>query len=208
MLPKIDERTLIQGMAPSDPDYLIVQSRRDLERLCREIFGDRDTAVVGVTLRVRSREPVLRAADIRELVGVGVRIFLIPDEDLVFELGEMLGPRLRLGQGAVRIWWPGASALSDARDHPVVVALDGEEYEGTLEELAREFDLSRPGVRERVRLIEDARAMLEHEVERAVQQSRLIDERLRDAKIECHEQRTRAEAAEAELAAMRRTPPA
>lgn len=207
MFHRVDERSLIDGLAPSDPDYLIAQGRRDLERLCREIFGDRDRAVVGVTVRSPSLEPVLRAADIRGVVGPGVRICLIPDEDLLFELGEMLGPRLRLEQGAVRIWWPGASALSSARDHPVVLALDGEDYEDTLEQLALEFDLSRPGVRERVRLIEDARAMLEHEVARAMARSRRVDERLRDAKIECHEQRTRAEAAEAELAAMRRTPP-
>jgi hypothetical protein len=187
----------------SDPEYVVVHSDDDLRRLGHEILGERDLPIVGVTLRDGTHEPVLRASDIRTVVGEGVRIYLVADDQLLLELREILGPRLRLDGGTLRIWWPGAAVRCDPSDHPVVVGLEDEDYLDTREEFAREFDLSRPHVRSQVRVIEDARAFLEHEILRVQEYNRRIHERLRDAQIECHRLRTRAELAEARVVALK-----
>lgn len=190
----------------SDPDYVVVRDADDLERLCEDITGDRDYPIVGLTLRDYSNEPVLRASDIRDVVGSGVRIYLITGEELLHGLRELLGSRLRVWRGAVRVWWPGAANCEDPGDHPVVVGLEDEDYRVTLEEFAGEYELSRPRVRSRVRLIEDARALLERELGIAQKQSHKIHECLRDSQIECHRLRMRAEAAEASIQAAERSP--
>lgn len=191
------------GAETSDPEYVVVQTEGDLERLARDIVGERDRPIVGLAHRVSVSEPVLRCSDIRTVVGPHVRIYLLSDPELLGALGEMLGPRLRLEAGSVRIWWPGANARSDRADHPLVVGLEDEDYLDTLAHFAHEYHLSRPLVRDHVRVIEDARACLEHEIVRAQEYARRIHERLRDAQIECHALRTRAEAAEARAAAGR-----
>lgn len=191
------------GAEASDPEYVVVHSDDDLRRLGHEILGERDRPIVGVTLRDGTHEPVLRASDIRTVVGDGVRIYLVADDRLLLGLREILGPRLRLDTGTLRIWWPGAAARCDPSDHPVVVGLDDEDYLDTLEEFSHEFDLSRPRVRSQVRVIEDARAFLEHEMMRVQEYNRRVHERLRDAQIECHRLRTRAELAEARVVALK-----
>jgi hypothetical protein len=185
----------------ADPDYVVVRSHEQLLCLRDEVLGEREHPVIGLTLRAYEHEPVLDAREIRSVVGGGVRIYLIADDDLLEELGELLGSHLRLDRGTVRLWGAGAGIRCDPSDHPVIVALEGEDSADTLEELGYQFDLSRPRVRGRISLIEDARALLEHELERAHEQNRKTHERLRDAQIECHGLRTRAEAAEASLAA-------
>jgi hypothetical protein len=192
------------GAEASDPEYVVVHSDEDLRRLGQEILGERDGPIVGVTLRDGTHEPVLRASDIRTVVGDGVRIYLVADEQLLLGLREILGPRLRLDAGTLRVWWPGAAMRCEPSDHPVVVGLEDEDYLDTLQELAREYDLSRPHVRSQVRVIEDARALLEHEILRVQEYNRRVHERLRDAQIECHRLRTRAEVAEAQLVALER----
>jgi len=153
---EIDDALGVGGLEASDPDYVVVSTVEDLERVSADILGERDRPIVGLTLRLDGQEPVLRSTDIRVVVGAGIRIYLIAEADLLRGLRELLGSRLRLDGGAARIWWPGASARCDPADHPVVVALDGEDYPDTLAEFAQEFDLSRPHVRSRVRVIEDA----------------------------------------------------
>lgn len=191
------------GAEASDPGYVVVHSDDDLRRLGHEVLGERDRAIVGVTLRDGTHEPVLRASDIRTVVGDDVRIYLVADERLLLDLREILGPRLRLDTGTLRIWWPGAAVRCDPSDHPVVVGLEDEDYLDTLGEFAHAFDLSRPHVRSQVRMIEDARAFLEHEILRVQEYNRRIHERLRDAQIECHRLRTRAELAEERVVALK-----
>lgn len=197
--------SLTNGAQASDADYVVVRTQGDLERLCDDISGERDDPIVALTLSPDTREPVLQASDIRGVVGGGVRIYLITSEDLLRGLGELVGSRLRVWEGAVRIWWPGASVRDDPGNHPVVVGLEDEDYEVTLEEFATEFDLSRPRVRSRVMVIEDSRAFLERELRLAQEQSRKIHERLRDSQIESHRLRMRAEVAEASLEDARRS---
>ncbi len=200
----IDDGLLTGLLEVPDPDYQVVASGRELQRLCAEILGPREQPVIGLTLD-EDGAPVLACADVRAVLGVGPRICLLCDDELLAGLREELGPRLALDRGGVRVWWPGACLRSDPAEHPAVIALQDEPDAATLEELALQFDLTRPRVRAHVRLIEDARAFVEHELRVAQQQSHRVHERLRDTQIECHSLRTRAEAAEASLAAAQRS---
>jgi hypothetical protein len=202
----IDDQLLLGALDASDSDCIAVETMADLRCLCADILSRRERPVIGLTLGADGGEPVLACSDVRAVVGPGVRIYLISSDDLLYGLREMLGRRLAIDRGVVRIWWPGAGARCDAADHPAVLALEGEPRRVTLEEFAHQFDLTRPRVRAQISLIEDARAFLEHELGRAQEQNRRVHERLRDAQIECHALRTRAEAAEASLAAARRPP--
>jgi hypothetical protein len=199
--------TLGAGREASDPYYVVVRNRDELERMCDDIAEERDVPIVGLALRSYSSEPVLRASDIRSVVGAGARIYLVTSDELLDGLREMLGSRLHLWPGAVRVWWPGASAAAEPGDHPVVLGLEDEDYRVTLNEFAEEFELSRPRVRARIRMIEDSRAYLERELTSARKQNHQVQERLRDAQIDCHELRTRAERAEASLERARHTRP-
>jgi hypothetical protein len=201
----IDDTPLTSLLDVPDPDCLAIATGRDLRRLCADILGARAQPVVGLTLD-DDGAPVLACSDVRAVVGAGVRIYLVFSDALLRELRESLGPRLALDRGTVRVWWPGASARCDPGDHPTVLALEGEPSAVTVEELALQFDLTRPRVRAHIRLIEDARAFVEHELAGAQQHNHKVHERLRDAQIECHNLRTRAEAAEASLAAAQRPP--
>ena len=195
-----------RGRAPgdrvegSDPDYIVVRTSEDVRRLSADILGPRDRPLVGLTPGEDGSEPVLAASAVRGLVGAGVRIYLIPDEELRAEFRQAIGSGLALERAAIRIWWPGASVRCDPGDHPLVVALEGERPQDTLQELSHELDLSRPYVREQITLLEDSRAFLEHEISRLEQRNRELHERLRDAQVQCHVMRTRAEQAEARLA--------
>jgi hypothetical protein len=200
----IDDRQLTSLDAP-DPDCVLVVDGRELRRMCADVLDARAQPVVALTLDADG-VPVLTFADVRAVVGAGVRIYLIAGEDeLLHELRATLGPALALDRGAARVWWPGAGPRCDPADHPLVLALEDEPSAVTLEELALQFDLSRPRVREQVRLIEDTRAFLEHELAGAREQSHKIHERLRDMQIECHSLRTRAQEAQARLEAAERS---
>ncbi len=201
MAHSIDDGQLTSLLDAPDPDCMLVVTGPELRRMCADILDVREQPVAALTLDADG-VPVLGLAAVRAVVGAGVRIYLIAGEDdLLHELRETLGPALALDRGAVRVWWPGAGPRCDPADHPLVLALEGEPSAVTLEELALQFDLTRPRVRAHIRLIEDARAFAEHELADSREQSRRIHERLRDAQIECHSLRTRTQAAEASLAA-------
>lgn len=196
------------GYAPVvDPDCVTVETAGDLRRFCSDILWARERPLVGFAPDLDDDEDgrELTFGDIREAVGPGVCIYRISCDDLLHDLREMLGPELAIERGMVRIWWPADGERLDAGDHPAVTVLDGEPRAALIEELASQFDLSRPRVRAQIRLIENARTFLECELTRAVEQNRGAHERLRDAQIESHELRTRAEAAERSLASARRS---
>jgi hypothetical protein len=189
------------GREAEEVGCVAVLTREDLSMLAADILGDREHPVVGLTLCDCEEAPVLSPRDVRAVVGSRASIYLVQDDELLSELGEMLGLSLKLDRGSARIWWPGSGARRcDPADHPVVFALESEDPADTLEDFCYQFDLTRPRVRGRINLIEDGRAFLENELDRAHEQSRKIHERLRDAQIEVHRQRLRAEEAEAHLA--------
>lgn len=195
------EERLLLGVFDGGPsNCLVVETRAQLRCLCAEILGRREWPVIAITLRVDEDGPVFTCTDVRALVGPDVPIYLIYDDDLLDSLRDRLGVRLAVNRGEARVWWPGATVRSDPSDHPAVLALEGEPPRVTLEEFAQQFDLSRPRVRGQIRLIEDSRAFLEHELTRAEERNRNGNERLRDMQIECHSLRSRLEAAQARLA--------
>lgn len=191
------------GFDARDADCIVVDTPQSLWRLSADVLGERTRPIAGIA--PDGEEPSLTPAEVRSVVGPGIRIYLITDGELLCELGEMLG-RMALERGEVRIWWPRATMRSDPADHPSVAPLLGERREDTLDELARQFELSRPRVRRQMTLIDDARALLEHELSRAQDQNRKLHERLRDVQLECHRLRIRAEVAEASLADALRQP--
>lgn len=195
----IDDRLLLGLCDRPERDCVLVHSQEDVRAMCADILGHREQPVVAITPDIDG-QPVLACSDVRAVVGPSARIYLVCDSDLLRGLRELLGSRLTVGEGCVRTWWPGADARCDPADHPSVLALEGEPAEVTLEEFAHQFDLTRPRVRAQIRLIEDACAFAEHELSLAYAHNHDVQERLRDAQIECHGLRTRAEAAEAKLA--------
>jgi hypothetical protein len=204
----IDDQLLLGHPDAADADCISVQTTSDLRRMCTDVLGEREQPVVGFALVSDGDEDesMLTFADVRAVVGPGVRIYMVGCEDLIEHLADMLGPTLEIQPNSVRIWWPGAGDRCEPTDHPAIAALDGEPRELALEEIARQFDLSRPRVRAHIRLIEDARAFVECELSGAIEQNGLVYERLRDAQLECHGLRVRAETAETSLAATQRPP--
>jgi hypothetical protein len=186
-----DERRALELLDASDPGWTAVHTRERLHALVAEILGPREQPLVAVALDADGM-PVLASADVRAVVGPEVAVYLLCEDELLAELRRELGAGLALVRGAVRVWWPGVSRHADACDHPLVVALEDEPDQLRLEEFALQFDLTRPHVRAHVRVIEDARTLLEYELECARKQSAALHERLRDAQIECHALRSRA----------------
>jgi hypothetical protein len=192
----------VLGAEASDPNYFVVRTTADVERLCRDILSERDEAIVGLSHRTCVPEPVLRCCDVRTVIGAQTHVYMLAEEDHLSALRKLLGPGLGLDAGCIRIWWPGTRPGCEATAHPKIVGLENEGYLDTLEHFACEYHLSRPLVRAHVSLIEDARTLLAQEMLRVEDHSARIHERLRDARIECHALRTRAEAAESRLAAI------
>jgi hypothetical protein len=196
-------RELLEGdsLQALDPNCIVVQGPEDLQCLSLDILNERDYPIVGLAPSADAHEPVLAPSAVRAVVGPAARIYVFDAEELLSGLREMLGLRLSVQRGATRIWWPGASVSSDPSDHPLVPCLAGESLAETLAEFTRRFDLSRPGVREQIRLIDDTRAFLEYELTRMEERNRRLSERLRDTQIESHKRLTRAQAVEARLTA-------
>jgi hypothetical protein len=199
MTSTVEDLLCAGGLGGLDPNCILVQGREDVRCLSADILGERDYAIIGLAPGADCHEPVLAPAEVRAVVGAAARIYLLAVEDLLPDLPGLLGPRLAIHRGGSRIWWPGASVRSDPADHPLVPALAGERRRDTLQELRRQFDLSRPNVRSQIKLIDDARAFLEYELARIEERNRRLSERLRDTQIEAHRQLMRAQAAEARL---------
>jgi hypothetical protein len=151
--------------------------------------GEREHPVVAIAQSLEADRPVLDPADVRVIVGVGPRIYYLPDEEALEALERMLGRVLALPAGGVRVWWP-RLLVDSPGEHPALLALDGEPQARVLAEFARGFDLSRPRVRGEIRLIEDLRRLAERELS-------LAREENRNMKLERHDALTRAEEAEA-----------
>ncbi len=182
-------------MSRIDAGLVVVRSHQALRGMEADLrSGDRLLPVVGLACLEEINEPVLDPQRVREVVGVGPRIYYVPGEYLLRRLQGMLGQRLALPAGSARVWWPCMSTRSDPAAHPRVLALDSESQADMLAEFARQFDLSRPHVRSEIILIEDARRLAEHELSQALEQNHSLA-------IEREQARTRAEQAERALQA-------
>jgi hypothetical protein len=161
------------------------------------LSGDRDQAAIALTSG-STGSLVLAPDKVRAIVG-SARIYLVSASDVLLHLEALVGPSLALPAGAARIWWPELTVESNPLEHPVVLQLEDEPEADMLVEFARCFELTRPVVRREIKVIEDARGLLELELKQAHEQQQRTDERLRDTQVESHEQTVRAELAEAAL---------
>jgi hypothetical protein len=164
-----------------DAGVVVVRSRSALRGMVADLYADdRAQPVIGLACLEETGEPVLAGGLVRAVVGAGPRIYYLPGERLRQCLQGVLGRRLALPAGGVRVWWPGMAAY-DPGAHPLVVALDSESQGEMLEEFARQFDLSRPRVRSEIEVIEDARRLAEDELARARRQNRIMETELAQA---------------------------
>ncbi len=185
-------------MSTIGADPIIVrtqQALRDMEAYL--LSGDRGQPVVGLTRLPEINEPVLAPERVRAIMGAGPQIYYVPGEYLLRRLEGVLGRRLALPAGGVRVWWPGLTSRSDPGGHPFVLALDSESQTDLLAEFACQFELSRPLVRSEIKVIEDARRLAEHELSQALEQNRSM-------KGERDQALTRAQEAERALEAATR----
>ncbi len=188
--------------SPAELDLIVLRSKQGLRALKAYLLSpDRTHAVVALTRSLDTDGPALAPTDVRASAGPGIKIYYIPGEFLLRRLGGVLGGKLALPRGAVRVWWPGLSVRSDPADHPLVLALEGEDGRELLGEFARQFDLSRPHVRREIKLIEDARALSENELAQARERIRSTEKRLRDTQVERRGAATRAQSARDRLGA-------
>jgi hypothetical protein len=172
-----------------------VRDDRDLRRMATYLLsGERREPAVALTQSLSMDAPVLAYVHVRGIVGAGPRIYLIQRDHLLRPLQRMLGRRLALAAGDARIWWPGLAVDSDPDAHPLVLYLAGEPERDMLDEFTRQFHLSHPVVRRELKLLDELRALAEHELAQAREQNRSM-------KIERHEARARAETAEHALKA-------
>jgi hypothetical protein len=183
------------AMTIEDSGVLVVRSQAGMQSLEDFLLGERVVPAVVLSQSADTFQPVLSPAGIRATIGVEGAIYYVPGEQLLRQLRAVFGHALALSRGAVRIFWPGLSIRSDPADHPLVPILDGEGEGEALGEFARQFDLSRPRVRSEIKLIEDARSVLQSELDAARRDTHRVAEQLRDANIDRHEAVTRAERA-------------
>jgi hypothetical protein len=184
------------GAAPvstEDADLVVVAGEVDARGMVAYLLStERAWPVVGLGSVVDGEALVADPGGVRLRLGQGPRIYAVAGREELEVLRELLGAGLSLRAGAARVWWPGMSLHSDSRDHPLVSRVDDEDDPAMLAEITGAFDLSRPAVRREICVIEELRAMLEHEL--ALERSEN-----RDLKIEREQALARAEAAEAQV---------
>jgi hypothetical protein len=149
---------------------VVVSSGEDVRRFEAFLCGPREHPVVALTCVPGGSGPVLSPERVREVVGPGAGVYYLASDLAVERLRRMVGAKLAVAPGAVRVWWPGVTRHSDPAAHPLVELIDAPD---DLEEFARRFDLSRPRVRRELWLTEGARAIAEYELREAL--SRVAD---------------------------------
>lgn len=80
----------------------------------------RTLPVVGLTTRGASWRPDLDADGLAERLGDRAIVIVLPTKEATWALNELLPERLDVYGGAARIWWPGLSATSSWREHPLL----------------------------------------------------------------------------------------
>jgi hypothetical protein len=194
----------VTRVMPAEP--LVVRGQASLLSMTTHLLlAERAHPVIGLASSLSDGESaVLAPSNIYEITGPSVRIYLLPDEDVLGELEAVLGRRLTLTPGAARIWWPGLTTRSDPADHPLVLPLEGGESEAdVLAEFMCQFRLSEPHVRREIKSIEEMRALAERRAAAAEERDRSAAQRLREAHTERHREAMRADASEAELRVLR-----
>lgn len=164
---------------PPHQHVIRVSDKDAVVRLAAILLGQRELPCVLLTQSRAGGEPSLPPERVRALLGDAARIYLVEGHQLLAYLRTRLGKQLALARGMTRIYWPNLSVQSDPYDHPIIPTLADEPIENTLEEFARQFDLSRPYVRQHLKLIEDHRAVVQEQVASREMELRKRDNELR-----------------------------
>jgi hypothetical protein len=186
-------------------DVVDVCTKREISSLVTYLLGERSQPVIALASIAPAGVAVLPPQGVRAVIGAGPRIYVIAQDMLLPGLAEKLGSALTLTAGAARIWWPCLTRDSDPRDHPLVSPSAVKRAGGLLEKFAWRFDLTRPRVREAIRGLEDARAVVERQLEDTQGQLAASAQRLHGEQAERERQQTRAESAEAQLRTFERS---
>jgi hypothetical protein len=173
-----------------------VRTKQELRGLVGYLLEERSQPVIGLARMEGAEMTVLPPRGVRVIVGPKPRIYVIRRDSLLGQLTKALSRGLTLTEGAARIWWPGLTRTSDPFDHPLVSQVESEQAGSLFEEFARQFDLSRPRVREEIKSLDGVRGLLELELERIQDALARSDERLRDEQIARHSAERRAAALE------------
>jgi hypothetical protein len=173
---------------------IVVRTPEELQRFEKYLFGARSQPVVMLTQAVDGTKPVLPPQARHSVAGSRVRMYLILGGHPMRHLAGVLGRRWAPPRGSARICWPGFGTRSDPADHPLVQRLDGESDQEAIEEFARQFDLSRPRVRQELRIIEDLRAETERELRKVKTRLREVEKQLTLPQGSRHQRTRRVEA--------------
>ncbi len=198
-----EQQALVQVRSPPPPAVaseallLRVGSRKDLRRLLFDLRGDRDGAIVVLTVGAGGESPTFVPGSTRAALRDPASIFVLESADLCRRLAHVLGSQLAVDGGDARIFWPGAGPGSDPAEHPLVPARIAGDSRSAVERLIAAFELSRPLVRRYLAPIQTRLAALEEQSARALSKSRESEAEQRRA-VE------RAEAAETQLAGLQR----
>lgn len=198
-----EQQALVQVRSPPPPTVasevllLRVSSRKDLRRLLSDLRGDRDGAIVVLTVGVGGEGPAFPPGPTCAALRDPASIFVLESADLCRRLAHVLGPQLAVEGGDARIFWPGAGPDSDPVEHPLVPACSAGDSRSAVERLIAAFELSRPLVRRYLAPIQMRLAALEEQSARALS-------KLRESEAEQRRAVERAEAAETQLAGLQR----
>jgi hypothetical protein len=196
-----EQQALVQVRSPQPPavaseaPLLRVSSRKDLRRLLSDLRGDRDCAIIVITVGAGDEDPTFPPGPTRAALKDPASIFVLESADLCRRLAHALSPQLAVDGGDARIFWLGAGPDSDPAEHPLVPARSPGDSRSAVERLLVAFELSRPLVRRYLAPIQTRLAVLEEQSAQALSKSRESEAEQRRA-VE------RAVAAETQLAGL------
>lgn len=125
-------------VSPRRSSYIEVTSPVAVGGLLAEIFSaERAYPVVALTMSPYPGAPSFDPLEVRAVIPVEARLYLVPPGRFERELSASLPFGLGLAPSAVRIWWPGLSVRSNPLDHPMVRVWSADGEGRALAELAR-----------------------------------------------------------------------
>ncbi len=198
-----EQQALVQVRSPQPPTVAYeallfrASSRKDLRRLLSDLRGDRDCAIIVLTVGASGEDPAFPLGPTRAALKDPASIYVVESADLCRRMANALGPQLAVDGGDARIFWPGVGPDSDPAEHPLVPTRSASNSRSAVERLIAAFELSRPLVRRYLAPIQTRLAALEEQSARALSKSR-------DSEAERRRAVERAEAAETQLAGLQR----
>jgi hypothetical protein len=103
------------------PCLIVIDTAGAVDALARDVRDPkRTTPIVCLTSRAGEVRPAIAAERVRkELEGQFIFVF-VPTGPRTKQLTGLLPDRFGVYGGSARIWWPGVTGSSLARDHPLI----------------------------------------------------------------------------------------